>query len=68
MNKPIIKESQIVDVKFGKDVTIIKPVNLYGCSIGDNTFIGPFVEIQRDVKIGRNRKLIHVRNLRKDKF
>ncbi|MBI4691117.1 MAG: N-acetyltransferase [Nitrospirae bacterium] len=54
MNKPVIKKSQIVDVNFGENVTVIEPVNLYGCSIGDNSFIGPFVEIQRDVKIGRN--------------
>jgi acetyltransferase-like isoleucine patch superfamily enzyme len=53
-NKPTIKESQIINVNFGKDVTIIKPVNLYGCSIGDNTFVGPFVEIQKNVKIGKN--------------
>ncbi len=47
VNKPIIKESQIVNVDFGKNVTIIKPVNLYGCSIGEGTFVGPFVEIQK---------------------
>lgn len=33
---------------------IVEPVNLYGCEIGENTFVGPFVEIQNDVKIGRN--------------
>ena len=32
---------------------IIQPVNLYECEIGDNTFIGPFVEIQKNVKIGK---------------
>ncbi len=47
----------IVDVEFGKDVTIVEPVNLYGCSIGDNCFIGPFVEIQKKVKIGSNCKI-----------
>lgn len=40
------------DVRFGKNVTIVEPVNLYGCTIGDDTFIGPFVEIQKDVTIG----------------
>lgn len=44
----------IVDVRFGENVKVIEPVNLYGCEIGDNTFIGPFVEIQKDVKIGKN--------------
>jgi len=57
VNKPIIKRAQIIDVHFGKNVTIIEPVNLYGCSIGDGTFIGPFVEIQKNVKIGSNCKI-----------
>lgn len=42
----------IVDVEFGKDVTVVEPVNLYGCTIGDGAFIGPFVEIQRRVTVG----------------
>jgi acetyltransferase-like isoleucine patch superfamily enzyme len=42
----------IRDVHFGSGVTVIEPANLYGCTIGDDTFIGPFVEIQKDVKIG----------------
>ncbi len=54
MNKPTIKSAQVRDVKFGEDVTIIEPVNLYECEIGDGCFIGPFVEIQRNVKIGNN--------------
>lgn len=54
MNKPKILNAGIVDVDFGKDVTIVRPVNLYGCRIGDNSFIGPFVEIQCNVKIGKN--------------
>jgi acetyltransferase-like isoleucine patch superfamily enzyme len=52
-----IKEIGIVDVDFGENVTIIKPVNLYGCKIGDNCFIGPFVEIQKNVVIGKNCKI-----------
>ncbi len=32
---------------------MVEPVNLYGCEIGDETFIGPFVEIQRDVTVGQ---------------
>jgi acetyltransferase-like isoleucine patch superfamily enzyme len=52
-----IKKSDIVDVKFGKNVTVIQPVNLYGCFIGDNSFIGPFVEIQRDVVIGKDTRV-----------
>lgn len=40
------------DVVFGENVVVVRPVNLYGCQIGDNTFIGPFTEIQRKVIIG----------------
>ncbi len=42
-----------VDVTFGANVTVIEPTNLYGCDIGDDTFIGPFVEIQRGAIIGK---------------
>lgn len=42
----------IIDVKFGGNVTIVGPVNLYGCVIGSDVFIGPFVEIQKEVNIG----------------
>jgi acetyltransferase-like isoleucine patch superfamily enzyme len=43
----------VVNVAFGNNVTLVQPVNLYGCAIGDDCFIGPFVEIQKDVTIGR---------------
>jgi acetyltransferase-like isoleucine patch superfamily enzyme len=52
-----LRKSGIVNVRFGKDVTVVQPVNLYGCEIGDNCFIGPFVEIQKDVKIGSDTKV-----------
>jgi acetyltransferase-like isoleucine patch superfamily enzyme len=48
-----IRKAGIVNVSFGKGVTIIEPVNLYGCAIGDSCFVGPFVEIQRGVVIGQ---------------
>lgn len=54
---PIVFESQIRDVKFGENVKIIKPANLYECSIGNHCFIGPFVEIQKGVIIGDNCKI-----------
>jgi acetyltransferase-like isoleucine patch superfamily enzyme len=58
MQSPQIKNVSIKDnVVFGENITIIEPVNVYGCIIGDNTFIGPFVEIQSDVKIGSNCKI-----------
>jgi acetyltransferase-like isoleucine patch superfamily enzyme len=50
----IKKKISIKNVKFGKNVTVIEPVNLYGCTIGDDCFIGPFVEIQKNVEIGKN--------------
>ncbi len=58
MNQPLISQVQIrSDVEFGENVKVVQPVNLYGCIIGDNCFIGPFVEIQKDVKIGSNTKI-----------
>jgi acetyltransferase-like isoleucine patch superfamily enzyme len=57
MGEPRILSSGIVDVRFGDNVRIMQPVNLYGCTIGDNSFIGPFVEIQRDVVIGRRTRI-----------
>jgi len=53
----IKKEIGVVDVLFGENVTVVHPSNLYGCQINDNTFIGPFVEIQKGVKIGKNCKV-----------
>lgn len=57
MNKPTILASQIKNVCFGTKVKLVNPVNVYDCTIGDNTFIGPFVEIQKGVTIGRNCKI-----------
>src|SRR6188474_711397 len=47
------------DVRLGKDVRVFQPdlVNLYGCSIGPETKIGAFVEIQRNARIGRRCKI-----------
>jgi acetyltransferase-like isoleucine patch superfamily enzyme len=53
MNEPELRAAGIVDVTFGKNVTIVQPVNLYGCAIGDHTFVGPFVEIQKGANIGK---------------
>lgn len=57
MGEPKIKENGIVDVKFGDNVIVISPVNMYGCTIGDSCFIGPFVEIQKSVLIGARTKI-----------
>jgi len=50
---PRFQSIRIVDVKFGENVTVIEPVNLYGCTIGDDSFVGPFVEIQKGATIGK---------------
>jgi len=53
MTEVDLRPAGIRDVQFGTDVVVVQPVNLYGCKIGDGTFIGPFVEVQRDVVIGK---------------
>lgn len=57
MNQPKLKHVQIREVEFGQNVTIVQPVNIYGCKIGNDCFIGPFVEIQKDVVIGDRCKI-----------
>jgi len=47
----------IDDVDFGQNVVVSAFTNLYGCRIGDETRIGPFVEIQRDAEIGARCKI-----------
>lgn len=57
-NRPILRNVLIHEnVLFGKDVVVVQPVNLYGCEIGDYVFIGPFVEIQKNVKIGHRTRV-----------
>ena len=57
MTTPNLAKTKITDVECGTGVKIIEPCNLYGCIIGNDTFIGPFVEIQKNAKIGRNCKI-----------
>jgi UDP-2-acetamido-3-amino-2,3-dideoxy-glucuronate N-acetyltransferase len=47
----------LADVDFGEGVVVQSFTNLYGCRIGDNTRIGPFVEIQRGAVVGANCKI-----------
>jgi acetyltransferase-like isoleucine patch superfamily enzyme len=56
-NAPKILQAGIKDVVFGENVTVVAPVNLYGCSIGNGSFVGPFVEIQKGVAVGANCKI-----------
>ncbi|NOT76622.1 MAG: N-acetyltransferase [Cyclobacteriaceae bacterium] len=57
MSNPTILKSQIRNVSFGEDVKVAEPVNLYGCAVGSECFIGPFVEIQNNVTIGSRTKV-----------
>src|ERR1700761_5991070 len=57
MNQPTLLQARIVDVRFGTGVKVVEPANLYGCTIGDDCFIGPFVEIQKSVTIGSRTKV-----------
>lgn len=45
------------DVKLGKDVRLSKFINMYGCSVGDGTKVGAFVEVQKNAFIGKNCKI-----------
>lgn len=49
---PLISHVGIVDVICGPGVRIVMPANVYGCRLGEGTFVGPFTEIQRDVIVG----------------
>lgn len=55
--EPNAKQNIAPDVQLGKDVIIRDFVNLYGCTIGEGSQIGTFVEIQRGVTIGKNCKI-----------
>jgi acetyltransferase-like isoleucine patch superfamily enzyme len=57
MAAPKLRQVDIVNVTFGNNVTVVQPANIYGCVIGDDVFIGPFVEIQKDVVIGKGTKV-----------
>ena len=47
----------IRDISCGDNVTIIEPSNLYECNLADDVFVGPFVEIQKGVRIGARTKV-----------
>lgn len=51
------KKSGIFNCKFGHEVTIVTPSNLYYAELDDNVFIGPFVEIQNGVRVGTRTKI-----------
>ena len=57
MISEMILNIDVIDVKFGSGVKIVQPSNLYGCILGDDVFVGPFVEIQSKVVIGDRSKV-----------
>ena len=57
MSIPQLLKTGIRNVEFGEQVKVVQPVNLYGCTIGDNCFIGPFTEIQSRVTIGARTRI-----------
>lgn len=57
IDKSCVRSSALRDVKVGNNVIIIEPSNIYECTLDDNVFVGPFVEIQKGVTIGRSTKV-----------
>tara|TARA_B100001063_G_scaffold227475_1_gene237991 strand:+ start:116 stop:565 length:450 start_codon:yes stop_codon:yes gene_type:complete len=52
-----IIKSKIIKIIKGKNLKVISPVNIYEAEFGNNCFVGPFTEIQKNVKIGNNTKI-----------
>lgn len=57
MAAPTLLEASVRDVDCGQGVRIVMPSNVYGCTLGDDCFVGPFVEIQKGVVIGARTKV-----------
>jgi acetyltransferase-like isoleucine patch superfamily enzyme len=57
MSAPQITTAGIKGVTFGENVKVVEPVNLYGCNLGDECFVGPFVEIQTGVMVGKRTRV-----------
>lgn len=57
MAEPIVLQARVRDVRCGSNVRIVEPANVYECELGDDCFVGPFVEIQRGVRIGARTKV-----------
>lgn len=55
--KPETFDIGLINLEVGKNVQISASSNVYGCKIGDNVFIGPFVEIQKNTKIGSGTRI-----------
>ena len=57
MAAPILLNARVRDVACGENVRIVEPANVYECTLGDDCFVGPFVEIQKGVEIGPRTKV-----------
>lgn len=57
MSTITLRHIGVVNVTAGCNVTIVEPANLYECTLGDEVFIGPFVEIQKGVTIGARSRI-----------
>lgn len=57
MSGPSLLKAQVRDVVAGTGVRIVEPANVYECELGDHCFVGPFVEIQKGVRIGARTKV-----------
>lgn len=56
-HSPTLLKAQVRDVTCGERVRIVEPSNVYECHLGEDCFVGPFVEIQKGVKIGARTKV-----------
>lgn len=57
MSRSSLLSVSIRDVRAGARVKIVEPANIYGCDLGDDCFVGPFVEIQKGVRIGSRTRI-----------
>lgn len=57
MRTPERLQAAVRDVTFGEGVRIVEPCNLYGCTLHDGVFVGPFTEIQAGVVVGARSRI-----------
>ncbi|WP_086873900.1 acyltransferase [Kosakonia pseudosacchari] len=57
MTSASLRQTAVSNVTCGENVVIYEPVNLYGCTLADDVFVGPFVEIQGHTQVGKGSKI-----------
>lgn len=55
--QPTLRQAAVREVDCGRNVRIVEPANVYECRLGDDCFVGPFVEIQKGVQVGARTKV-----------